>query len=63
MEMIQPRRLVERFYCEVWNTGDETVACEILDPDFRFRGSLGPERVGPAGFLDYMRSVRTALAD
>jgi steroid delta-isomerase-like uncharacterized protein len=63
MEIIRPRQLVERFYFEVWNTGDETVARDILDPDFRFRGSLGPERVGPAGFFDYMRSVRTALAD
>jgi hypothetical protein len=44
--MIQPRRLVERFYYEVWNKGDETVANEILDPDFRFRGSLGPGRGG-----------------
>lgn len=63
MEITQPRRLVERFYYEVWNTGDETVAREILDPDFRFRGSLGPERVGLAGFIDYMRAIRMALAD
>jgi steroid delta-isomerase-like uncharacterized protein len=63
MDMIRPRRLVERFYYEVWNKGDETVAHEILAPDFRFRGSLGPERVGPDGFIDYMRSIRTALAD
>ena len=61
--MIQPRRLVERFYYEVWNKGDETVANEILDPDFRFRGSLGPGRVGLVGFIGYMRSIRTALAD
>jgi hypothetical protein len=63
MEMIQPRRQVELFYYELWNNGDETVALDILDPDFRFRDSLGPERVGPVGFRDYMRSVRTALAD
>ena len=31
MEIIQPRRLVERFYYDVWNKGDETVAREILD--------------------------------
>jgi len=61
--MIQPRRLVERFYYEVWNKGDETVANEILDPDFRFRGSLGPGRGGLVGFIGYMRSIRTALAN
>jgi hypothetical protein len=62
MEIIQPCRLVERFYYELWNKGDETVAREILDPGFRFRGSLGPERVRPDGFIDYMRSIRTTLA-
>lgn len=55
--------LVERFYHEVWNAADETVAREILDPDFRFRGSLGPERRGQDGFIEYMRSVHDALAD
>jgi steroid delta-isomerase-like uncharacterized protein len=61
--MSQPRRLIERFYYEVWNKGDEAVAREIIDPDFRFRGSLGSERIALDGFIGYMRSVRTALAD
>src|SRR5262249_25355287 len=58
-----PRQLVERFYGEVWNKADERLAHEILDPDFRFRASLGPERTGPAGFVDYMRSIHASLAD
>lgn len=58
---VDPKHLVERFYHEVWNTADEAVAREILHPDFRFRGSLGPERRGPDGFIDYMRSVLGAL--
>jgi predicted ester cyclase len=33
----------------------------ILDADFRFRASLGPELRGPGGFIAYMRSVRAAL--
>jgi len=36
---------------------------EILAPDFRFRGSLGPEKVGVDGFVDYMRAVHRALGD
>jgi predicted ester cyclase len=56
-----PRILVERFYFEVWNGADERVAHEILRRDFRFRASLGPERHGPDGFIDYMRSIHTAL--
>jgi steroid delta-isomerase-like uncharacterized protein len=55
--------LVERFYHEVWNRADEAVARVILHADFRFRASLGPERRGPDGFIEYMRSIHTALAD
>jgi predicted ester cyclase len=61
MNSIPPRRLVERFYHELWNLGDEAVANEILHRDLCFRGSLGRERRGPEGFLDYMRAVRPAL--
>jgi len=58
-----PKQLVERFYHEVWNRADEDVAREILAADFRFRGSLGPEKRGPAGFIEYMRSVHAALGE
>jgi predicted ester cyclase len=57
------RRLVERFYEEVWNKADEAVAGEILDTDLRFRSSLGLDLVGLAGFIGYMRSIHAALAD
>lgn len=57
-----PQELVERFYNEVWNSGDERVARDILAADFRFRASLGPERRGPDGFIDYLRAVRAAVA-
>ena len=58
-----PKTLVERFYHELWNQADETVAKEILHPDFRFRASLGPELSGADGFIAYMRSVHRALGD
>jgi predicted ester cyclase len=57
------KSLVERFYHVVWNQADESVAREILHPDFRFRASLGPERRGPEGFIDYMRSIHAALGN
>jgi predicted ester cyclase len=56
------RALVERFYNEVWNQADERAAREILHRNFIFRGSLGPERRGPDGFIDYLRAVHAALA-
>ncbi len=56
-----PSELVERFYHIVWNKADEAEARQILDADFRFRASLGPELRGPGGFIAYLRSVHAAL--
>jgi len=47
--MTTPETLVGRVYAEVWDRADEDVAREILAPDFRFRGSLGPEKTGVDG--------------
>jgi predicted ester cyclase len=55
--------LVRRFYDVVWNNADEKVAHEILHPSFKFRASLGPERQGLEGFLNYMRAIHAALGD
>ena len=60
---MSPRKLVEAFYFEVWNRADEKRAREILAESFRFRGSLGAERVGPDGFIAYLRDVHRALGD
>ena len=60
---MSPRELVEAFYFEVWNRVDENRAREILAESFRFRGSLGAERVGPDGFIAYLREVHRALGD
>ena len=60
---MSPRELVEAFYFEVWNPADENRAREILAESFRFRGSLGAERIGPDGFIAYLREVHRALGD
>jgi len=59
--MVTPEQLVHRFYREIWDHADEAVAREILSPDLVFRGSLGPEKRGPEGFIDYLRAVHGAL--
>jgi steroid delta-isomerase-like uncharacterized protein len=59
--MLTPADLVRRFYDVVWNAANEDVAREILAPKFRFRASLGPEREGPEGFIQYMRAIHAAL--
>jgi steroid delta-isomerase-like uncharacterized protein len=53
--------LVEAFYERIWNAGDLAAAAGLLAEDFSFRGSLGSELVGVEAFLEYVRSVRSAL--
>ncbi|WP_210186195.1 ester cyclase [Hyphomicrobium sp. CS1GBMeth3] len=55
--------LVRRFYDEAWNEADQKVAREILHPSIKFRASLGPEREGADGFINYMLAIHAALAD
>ena len=57
------RRLVERFYNDMWNRADEDVARAILSPDLAFRGSIGELRQGAEGFILYMRKIHAAFAD
>ena len=52
-----------RFYGEVWNLANETVAREILHPALQFRSSLGSELQGVDEFLRYMRELHSALAE
>jgi predicted ester cyclase len=55
--------LVEAFYRRIWNAGELDAAGELLSKDFAFRGSLGLDMTGIPALLDYVRSVRGALAD
>lgn len=57
------KRLVRRFYDEVWNRQDLAVIPDLLTPGAAFRGSLGAVRRGHKGFADYVREVTTALGD
>jgi predicted ester cyclase len=55
--------LVTAFYERIWNAGDLGAVSELLTEDFSFRGSLGNELRGRDAFMDYVRSVRGALAN
>jgi predicted ester cyclase len=58
-----PARLVHRWYAELWNRWQESVAAEICHPDVELRGSLGQTHRGPAGIVAYLRFVRAAFPD
>lgn len=49
--------LVERFYNALWNRFDTTLVPTLLTDDFRFRGSLGEETRGHAGFTSYVERI------
>lgn len=57
------RRLVERFYHDMWNRNDADVARAILEPALEFRGSIGEVRHGAEDFILYMRKIHAAFAD
>lgn len=56
------RGLVETFYFDVWNRGDEEAARRILSSDLEFRGSTGSTKRGVDQFLGYVRLIRGALS-
>jgi steroid delta-isomerase-like uncharacterized protein len=55
--------LVRRYYDEMWNRWDLSIAEDILAPDVRFRGSLGTATVDIRGFCRYARSVWLGFPD
>ena len=57
------RRLVQRFYDELWNQVDLDCASEILHPDVDFRGSVGLHANGRDAVCEYVSMVTTSLAN
>jgi steroid delta-isomerase-like uncharacterized protein len=55
--------VVRRFYEELWNGGDLSVADEILAADLRFRGSLGTTLTGVDAFKGYADATWAAFPD
>jgi len=49
------RKLIERFYSEMWNRFDKSLIPILLTEDVRFRGSLGQHRNGYAEFTEQVR--------
>jgi predicted ester cyclase len=63
MSNSEHKALVERFYEELWNEWNFEAIDEILSPDVVFHGSLGMDRTGHAGFIDYAELVRATFPD
>jgi predicted ester cyclase len=63
MRQNRNRRLIERFYLEMWNRFDKAIFADILTGDLRFRGSLGQSKCGLAEFGEYVDFIQRAFPD
>lgn len=57
------RCLVETFFNVMWNTWNDAVMREILDPQIDFHGSIGLHVTGHDAFAGYMQTIRDAFPD
>jgi steroid delta-isomerase-like uncharacterized protein len=57
------KALVSDFYERLWNRWDRVAVSEVLSPEIRFRGSLGIEKRGHEGFIEYVDFIREAFPD
>jgi steroid delta-isomerase-like uncharacterized protein len=63
MSLDAHRALVQRFYDGLWNAWNDEAVNEVLADDFVFRGSLGTETQGRAGWRAYRDMIRAASPD
>jgi len=54
---------VRKFYEVIWNQHNKLAIPDVLHEDVQFRGSLGQEKRGRAGFSDYLDMVHDALGE
>jgi len=57
------KTLVKKFYKVLWDAHDKQAIPSVLAENFTFRGSLGQEKRGHAGFSEYVDAVHAALMD
>ena len=63
MSLEENKSLVRRYYDEMWNRWDLSLADELIGERLVFRGSLGVAVQGREGFKEYMCAVRRAFPD
>jgi len=54
---------VKKFYRVLWDAHNKDQIPSVLHEDFTFRGSLGQEKRGHAGFAEYVEMAHEALGE
>jgi steroid delta-isomerase-like uncharacterized protein len=57
------RRLIERYYNDLWNTWNFPLAEELISPSVKFHGSVGVSVRGLDEFRAYMKMIQSAFPD
>ena len=60
--MSHEKQQVRKFYEVIWNKHNKDAVPEVLHESFKFRGSLGLEKQGHDGFIEYLDMVHAALS-
>lgn len=55
------KKQVRKFYEVIWDAHDKNAIPPVLQENFTFRGSLGQEKRGHAGFAEYVDMAHKAL--
>jgi steroid delta-isomerase-like uncharacterized protein len=63
MSTRENKDIVRRYYHDLWNTWDLSLADELIATNMVFRGSLGVNTEGREGFKQYLQLVRKAFPD
>jgi predicted ester cyclase len=63
MAIEENKRIIRRYYDELWNNWDLAVADELIAPEIAFRGSLSVVVQGLGAFKGYINMVRAAFPD
>jgi steroid delta-isomerase-like uncharacterized protein len=63
MSLEANKRLIQRYYEDMWNVWNFAVADEIIHEAIEFRGSIGLTVKGRDDFKGYMRTIQAAFPD
>lgn len=63
MSTQENKDIVRRYYHDLWNTWDLSLADELIATNMVFRGSLGVNTEGREGFKQFLQLVRKAFPD
>lgn len=57
------KQLIRRYYEEMWNEWRFDLADLLIDPEVRFRGSIGRMVAGRGGLVGYMKHMQGIFPD